>query len=384
MNKRKVFYMSTTGMTTIQVGKINKNRIYSFLYQQRRTCKMDIVQGLQIGLSTVNQNLKRMEDEGLICRNGHFQSTGGRKADALEIVPDARISIGIALLRNMIHMVSIDLYGDPLHTKTVSLDYQNTPQYYETLATAVRQFIQQQGYPDHAILGVSIATQGITSADGLRVTYGVIMDNEAMTVDCFTPYIPYPCRLIHDSKAAAHLELWRNPQLGDGVVLLLNQNMGGALISGGAILQGQEMRSGLIEHLTLHQGGGLCYCGKRGCLETYCSANSLLQSAGLPLPDFFHRVREGDGRCTTIWQEYLSDLGQAIANLSVILDGQFVLSGYLTTYLIPSDLEFLLEQVNRRTPFPLAPDRFLVGESGQYTPAMGGALYYIKAFLAEI
>ena len=41
---------------------------------------MQIVQELQMGLSTVSQNLNLLEQEGLIEKNGFFASTGGRKA----------------------------------------------------------------------------------------------------------------------------------------------------------------------------------------------------------------------------------------------------------------------------------------------------------------
>ena len=48
-----------------------------------------------MGLSTVSQNLNLLEQEGLIEKNGFFASTGGRKANAIQIVSDFKISIGI-------------------------------------------------------------------------------------------------------------------------------------------------------------------------------------------------------------------------------------------------------------------------------------------------
>ena len=59
---------------------------------------MQIVQELQMGLSTVSQNLNLLEQEGLIEKNGFFASTGGRKANAIQIVSDFKISIGIGIL----------------------------------------------------------------------------------------------------------------------------------------------------------------------------------------------------------------------------------------------------------------------------------------------
>lgn len=57
-----------------------------------------------MGLSTVSQNLTLLEQDGYIQRNGYFDSTGGRKAQTIQIVPDFRISIGIGILKEMFHM----------------------------------------------------------------------------------------------------------------------------------------------------------------------------------------------------------------------------------------------------------------------------------------
>ena len=47
----------------------------------------------------------------------------------------------------------------------------------------------------------------------------------------------------------------------------------------------------------------------------------------------------------------------------------------------PEDLDRLLGLINEHTPFPLAKDSLLTGTHGQYTPAIGAALFYVKNFL---
>lgn len=377
--------MSEKGLTTIALKKINRSKIYQYIYRSKLTSKLQIVQDLQMGLSTVSQNLNLLENEGLIEKNGYFDSTGGRKANAIQIVSDFRISIGVGILKNMFHITAIDLYGNTVYTDTIPLTYSNTAAYYQQLTDKVKDFIEKNQYPEDKILGVSIATQGITSPDNTTVIYGNIMNNTGMRLKDFSRHLPYPCHLEHDSKSAAFLELWNHPELDSAVVLLLNRNLGGAIITNHQIHQGRSMHSGTIEHICVNPDGPLCYCGNRGCLETYCSANSLEQASGMTIKEFFPLLREKKSpQLIQIWEDYLKHLAFAMKNLNLVIDAPIIISGYLAPYFTEDDTDYLLRQINSMTPFELKEEQILVGTHGQYTPAIGTALFYVKEFIQSV
>ena len=377
--------MSEKGLTTIALKKINRSKIYQYIYRSKLTSKLQIVQDLQMGLSTVSQNLNLLENEGLIEKNGYFDSTGGRKANAIQIVSDFRISIGVGILKNMFHITAIDLYGNTVYTDTIPLTYSNTAVYYQQITDKVKDFIDKNQYPENKILGVSIATQGITSPDNTTVIYGNIMNNTGMRLKDFSRHLPYPCHLEHDSKSAAFLELWNHPELDSAVVLLLNRNLGGAIITNHQIHQGRSMHSGTIEHICINPDGPLCYCGNRGCLETYCSANSLEQASGMAIKEFFPLLREKKSpQLIQIWEDYLKHLAFAMKNLNLVIDAPIIISGYLAPYFTEDDTDYLLRQINSMTSFELKEEQILVGTHGQYTPAIGAALFYVKEFIQSV
>ena len=377
--------MSEKGLTTIALKKINRSKIYQYIYRSKLTSKLQIVQDLQMGLSTVSQNLNLLENEGLIEKNGYFDSTGGRKANAIQTVSDFRISIGVGILKNMFHITAIDLYGNTVYTDTIPLTYSNTAVYYQQITDKVKDFIDKNQYPENKILGVSIATQGITSPDNTTVIYGNIMNNTGMRLKDFSRHLPYPCHLEHDSKSAAFLELWNHPELDSAVVLLLNRNLGGAIITNHQIHQGCSMHSGTIEHICVNPDGPLCYCGNRGCLETYCSANSLEQASGMAIKEFFPLLREKKSpQLIQIWEDYLKHLAFAMKNLNLVIDAPIIISGYLAPYFTEDDTDYLLRQINSMTPFELKEEQILVGTHGQYTPAIGAALFYVKEFIQSV
>ena len=377
--------MSEKGITNISVKKINRSKVYQYIYRKKITSKLQIVQDLQMGLSTVSQNLNLLEQDGLIEKNGYFESTGGRKANAIQIVSDFRISIGIGILKNMFHITAVDLYGNALYTNTIPFPYSNTPDYYKQVTDKIKEFIATNQYDEEKILGVSIATQGITSPDHSTVLYGNIMNNTGMILEDFSRYLPYPCYLEHDSKSAAFLELWKHPELDSAVVFLLNRNLGGAIITNHQIHQGSSMHSGTIEHICINPDGPLCYCGNRGCLETYCSANALEQAAGMNIKDFFSLLREKkSSQLTQIWKDYLHHLAFAMKNINLIIDAPIIISGYLAPYFLEDDIAYLTKHINVSSPFALNKEHIFVGTNGQYTPAIGAALFYVNQFIHAI
>lgn len=373
-----------TSLTTMEVRKINKHNIYKFIYQQRNTSKQGVVDALHISLSTVAQNLKRLEKEGLIYRAGFYQSTGGRKAYNFGVVENAKIAVGVDVLKDCVHIVAINLYGEIIESSTQKHIFSPDENYYQWLGETVTKFIQQGKWEQKRLLGVGIAIQGIANADGTLVSYGPILDNAGMQLSNLAQYIAYPQFLMHDSKSAALAELWCQPQITDAVVIFLNDNLGGALIKERKVYNGYNLRGGLLEHMSIDPNGEQCYCGSRGCLETICSVNKLREFSQMTLEVFFERVRKKNEKENEIWDKYLDRLAFAVRNLQVILDEPVIISGLLTSYMIEEDFERLKQKIKVYYPFTFSDDFLIRGQYGPLAPAIGSALYFVEQWLQEI
>lgn len=255
-----------TGLTASHVKKINRRMSYQYIYEQKITAKQEIARNLHMSLTTVTQNLKDLETENLIRKDGLYESTGGRKAHRIRISETARTALGISIFLNKIYITGMDLYGNLIYQEILDFPYENSKNYCQKLALAIRQSAKKLPVPSDSILGVGIAIQGIVSHDGASVIYGKIMDNMGFQLSHLAPLIPYPCRLEHDAKAAGYVELWNKENMEDTLVVLLNHNLGSALIINGRIHTGLHMHSGTIEHMRITSNGPPCYCGKQGCL----------------------------------------------------------------------------------------------------------------------
>lgn len=117
----------------------------------------------------------------------------------------------------------------------------------------------------------------------------------------------------------------------------------------------------------------------------FCSANSLEQSAGMTAKEFFPLLREKkSSHLTQLWEDYLIHLAFAIKNINMIVDAPIIISGYLAPFFTEEDIQILLKNVNSASPFPLDRPQILIGNHGQYTPAIGAALFYVDQFIRSV
>lgn len=98
-------------ITFKDIKKSNYSSIYHLIYQNERLSKQEIANQLHLSLPTVTQNLVRLEKKKLIEKSGQFESSVGRRAVAYAICPQARISIGVEILKKTVRILAIDLLG---------------------------------------------------------------------------------------------------------------------------------------------------------------------------------------------------------------------------------------------------------------------------------
>ncbi len=121
--------MQAGNTNSIEMKKINRNRIFRLIYTEGQLSKQNIVHTLNVSLPTVNQNLKALTELGLIRDQGSLASTGGRKARAISCNPSARFSVGVDVTKNHVVLVAVDLCATIVKSKSIRIAFENTKEY---------------------------------------------------------------------------------------------------------------------------------------------------------------------------------------------------------------------------------------------------------------
>lgn len=371
-------------ITPNQIKQNNRSLIYHYIYKNRKVSQQDISYDLRLSRPTITANLTSMENDGLIQKNGQIDTEFvGRKASAYSVVPDFRVAVGVEILRKEVKMIAVNLYGEKIDRMVFEIHYENTEDYFKTVCNKILEFKDSIGIPDERILGVGFAMQGLVSPDRQTMVYGKILACTGLSITAFTKYLPYPCSFMHDADGAAISELWVSPELRDAFYLSISRHLGAAIISKGEILTGKHGHNSTIEHIQMQPDGALCYCGKRGCMDTLCSLTALI-GENEDRNDFFRLLRENEPAHTERWHVFLTNLAKAINMLHLIYDTDFILGGYLAPYLQEADLAFIHEKIRQMTPFAESPDFLLISKMPKHNISIGAALPYVQAFLNNI
>ncbi|MGF6990725.1 putative NBD/HSP70 family sugar kinase [Lachnospiraceae bacterium PF1-21] len=361
----------------------NRNRIYQLVYLQGKISKPDIATQLGISLPTALQNVKELQAEGLLQEGSPLQSTGGRRAVAVTCTSNARYSIGIDITRNHVRIVIINLMAEIVSSLRIQKIFQNTTDYFSELGNLVDGLIKDSKINPELLLGVGFSVPGVISSDGLLLVYSHVLNVSGLQCSQMKRYLPFPAMLCNDANAAGYAEMWSDRNNSNALYLALSNSVGGAIILNNNLYRGENQRAGEFGHMTLVRDGLPCYCGRNGCMDSYCSAQVLSQHTDGNLDLFFQKLRDGDIKIQNVWKEYLEWLAMAINNLTVSLDCKVILGGYLGSYFEEylNDLRRLTADIST---FDADSEYINVCKYKHDAAAVGAALLFVRPFIEQI
>lgn len=98
----------------------------------------------------------------------------------------------------------------------------------------------------------------------------------------FEERLGIPTALTNDANAAAVGEMTYGAARGmkDFIMITLGTGVGSGIVINGQVVYGHDGFAGELGHVIVRRGTGrICGCGRKGCLETYCSATGVARTA---------------------------------------------------------------------------------------------------------
>jgi fructokinase len=115
--------------------------------------------------------------------------------------------------------------------------------------------------------------------------------------------------------------------------VIMGTGCGGGLVIDGMLHTGFQALAGEWGHMVIDPAGPQCYCGSRGCVETFISGSGLearyAQAFGerRAATQVVTGARAGEEASVRIMDDFYARFGQAVANVIAILDPDIVVLG---------------------------------------------------------
>ncbi len=248
------------------------------------------------------------------------------------------VRFGIDLGGTKIELVAIDNGGKVVHQKRVATpqgDYRKTLQQMAELIFAADRIVAAKG-------SVGIGTPGsLSKVTGLLKNSNSTCLNGKPLLEEFQQLIQRPVRISNDANCFALSEAVDGAAAGCEVVfgVIIGTGVGAGIVVNGHVLTGANAIAGEWGHNPLpwpkesEQAGRECYCGQRGCIETWLSGPGMMddhqQYGGKRLTprEILAAAESGRPECEQTLQRYEERLARSLAHIINILDPDAIVLG---------------------------------------------------------
>ena len=133
---------------------------------------------------------------------------------------------------------------------------------------------------DRDFVGIGIGCPGaINSSTGVVDRAFNLNWHKVALAEELARMINKPIKVSNDANVAALGETMFGVgrMYTDNVFLTLGTGVGGGIVLGGKLYEGNESKGAELGHMVLVVDGEPCSCGRNGCMEAYCSASALIR-----------------------------------------------------------------------------------------------------------
>lgn len=196
--------------------------------------------------------------------------------------------------------------------------------------------------------GIGVCCPGvIDSKNGVLVFSGNLELRNYPLKRLLTKKLGKAVKLCNDAHAAAlgEARFGAGKEYKDSILVTLGTGVGGGVIIGGKLFEGNKSAGTEIGHMVIEQGGKYCTCGRRGCFEAYCSARALTEMTKEAMEDdtssemwkgYTYDTADGrtafeymdcDRTAKSVVDKYISRLACGLTNLANIFRPEVIMIG---------------------------------------------------------
>ena len=320
-----------------------------------------------------NALIAGLVDQGLLAESGLQKSSGGRRAENLQLSIALGVLIGVDIGATSIDVAVLrpDLTVMAHHSEPA--DVRDGPGVLlARVRSLMRELLTRCGHSAKDVIGIGIGVPGpVNFEDGQLVNPPLMPAWDSFSIrDYLRADYAAPVFVDNDVNLMALGELWRlQRSISNFLVIKVGTGIGCGIVCHGEVYRGATGSAGDVGHICVDQEGPRCHCGNLGCVEVMAAgpaitrmavaaaeagqsaalAECLLAHGTIEAFDVGHASREGDAASNAIIQRAGSLIGQMLASVVNFFNPSHVFIGGGITRIGPLFLASVRQSVYQRS-----------------------------------
>ena len=265
------------------IRKINRCKVLNTIRLGGMISRADIAKANGLSQAAVTGITNELIKEKLIFEKQVGEShASGRKPILLALNPEAPPVLGVKLAKSGITVALTNIKTEIIQVidAPVTEQHNSVESVIALITDTVKKCLDLASMPLNHVGGVGIGLAGLIDAQNGVCLFTQFFGWKNVPVKKLVEKeLQLPVYIENNVKTLTMAEKWFG--FGKGIdnflLITIGRGVGLSMVLNGEIFRGSRGYGGEFGHITIDPSGKQCYCGKRGCLETFVADSFLLQ-----------------------------------------------------------------------------------------------------------
>ncbi|MDO7977842.1 ROK family protein [Oceanotoga teriensis] len=364
---------------TKDIRVINRLTILNLINKEQKISRAEIANNTGLNKATVSTIVKELIELELIEETEIGDSNGGRRPIILMLKEDIGYIFSIDINITHIEFIISDIGNNIIQKKYLNIIDENFYNTYNYLCNFLDETIKKLPKKKYGIIGIGVSVRGVVDLNGIIRLIPKLGWRNINIKALLEEKYKIPVFVDNDGNFSAMAEYEYYKPLKDLIVINIDEVITSGIISNGQIIRGFLGFANAIGHHVINHDGEKCVCGKRGCLEMYCSNSAIIQKIRLKkdvktISDFINLVKKQDKDSILILNDFLDNLSIGLTNLIYILNPELIVINSIIFEKLPE----LIPDLEKRIVLPITNFQDIAVSKVGEISSLKGALTYTK------
>jgi predicted NBD/HSP70 family sugar kinase len=311
--------MSGSGGVHALVRRAHEERVLAILRERGGLSRAQIADRSGLSRTTLSEITGSLLARGAIVvvnTDARDRAGSGRPAELLALDPHSGQFLGLDLGHTRARLAVADAAHEIIASDLIAYPAGSSwPRRLAAGLDVIDRMAREQGVVLSALQGIGVGVAGPYPAGDYR----------ADVLGAFAGRFPAPVIVDNNTRFAALAEA-STTEARDVLYVRLADGIGGGLVVAGRLVAGARGAAGEFGHVKVDPDGGVCRCGKRGCLETVAALAPALRAAGVRDTDEL-AARRDEPAVRAAMDRVADALGRVLADAALILNPEQIVIG---------------------------------------------------------